>query len=372
MIAQAFEEKVIADKGCQPLSKRKKQYGQLKAMQLYNKIPTDHLSAFVRMARHVDSAIGLSLHETMDADLLEAGYPSVPEFDMGCFADWGPMSGFICANQILSRFISRKQHDLVQEMQTRIRQAVHQGKAVLRPLRISRARLLKLQQAESDQLMHIIDKQLVIEKPIDDSMHSFIFSLRPVGLSEVEIGFMGKPLLILCDPKSEKPFIAGYQLKMMAYGKKQLGLNAKIKTKKRQVERLSHRRLDIWSALYSPGYYSLLDQPVNAKKKTPDAISESLKLRLGMITPSETGMVKALNHSLKCTDDSQLVFSNPLKSGNESFTPRVIPMLVVFPYELRVLGENTAGSRFQIACNNEIYQKLLVDLKENHYSPEDF
>ena len=182
-------------------------------------IPAGILEKLQLAAQHCNCIIGIrGIHSSATGLMAEGGYPGKPLEIKGKSSDWGPQASFICVDQKYSK-LANASSGKVAFYDGQTAACIKKHDAVAVPLTIGEKRLRDLLALGAIRSLKGSGDVIEIEAEAPGGgMHSFTATRQA---SQAEDTFLikhkdGRPVEVLADPESKKPFIPDLDLVMVA------------------------------------------------------------------------------------------------------------------------------------------------------------
>lgn len=338
-------------------------------------IPPEHINALIHLAESENIVFGFRPIDRLNAQLIREQYPSKGIHVKGKSSDWGPMAGFICTNQGLSKLIHSAKPDEIKHYQQKVQSCINEGHAEPGPLIISRSRLLTLIAENTHHKMSMHGENIYIETMANGFKQHYQFKAKPLQNDQYKIEYNDSPLLVLCDPESKLPLISDYDLILVAkdlahFDNQDIPIQPIISFPDYKTKLLKYK--GVWEKLFHPTrFMALSETELLSNGMSLEAFTHGLNPTMGNLSKRTEHLIQSINKVIGCRPGKELVHhgddaNNPFTSPEEAVLGNY-PATIFLPYKLSLQGDKESVGRCQIVHNTEEFKALLQEIKDQGY-----
>lgn len=311
----------------------------------------EHLQPLQALAEKEQLVISFRPVEQVATGLISAGYPTKNFSIKGKSSNWGPMAGFIPADQFYSKLCGQKHKTEI--MNKKVAQCIEQGHAGTQHLTLSESRINELV-AMGLLIRHQPDEkgQIMLDAKSPHG-HHHVFTAKPEPGGQFLIYSTKKdstkkemPVMVLSAPDVNMPLTADYDLMIVAPRTEDFG-----------GQDIAHNP-DVSADAFAEKRPYLLRRGSTTKTIHRELL-EREDPRLGNSTPRITALIPKINGALNRTKGTEVVHhsmdaTNPGSDMSTNFPVTFILPEPVAGLPMMLLAQDTGGLRFIIhtlECN---------------------
>lgn len=338
-------------------------------------MPLIHATKLAKLSKKMNLIFGFRPIDPLNAQLMRQKFPTKPMHIKAKTSNWGPMAGFICINQALSKLVFSDSKEMIDRANAEVKQCLEQGLALSGFLTITKDRLSFLCGMKSRHQISFSNSRMDVKILTAQGLKGYAFHLSLLSPNRWLVEYQGEPVKVLYAPGTGLPMIADYDLMLVAppvheFDHSDTQINPEVSYILHKQKMMKSKVL--WNRLFSQDKYLKLDDTqLLAYAISKDIYAADLDPKLGNLSKREKYLIKEINTVLECEKGYELVhhgaeaanpFSIPEQAAKDNY-----PAVFFLPYTLDTKGNKVLRERVEIIKNTEMMKQFVKEIKDSGY-----
>lgn len=338
-------------------------------------IPLTHAAKLAELSKKMNLIFGFRPIDPLNTQLIIQKLPTKPMRIKAKTSNWGPMAGFICVNQSLSKLVFFGNKHLIDQANEEIEECLDQGLALTGFLTITTDRLSFLCENKSRHQIAFSNSQMNVKIRTSQGLECYTFHLSLLSPNRWLVEYQGEPIKVLYAPGTGLPMIADYDLMLVApsvheFDHSDTPINPEVSYFLHKQKIIKSKVL--WNRLFSQDESLKLDDTqLLAYAMSKEVYAANLDPTLGNLSKREKHLINEINTVLECKKGFELVhhgaeaanpFSVPEQAAKDNY-----PAVFFLPYTLDTNGNKVCRERIEIIKNTQMMKQFVKEIKDAGY-----